>query len=109
MHAVLITFASAVELPTLEAPFTEYARALGDVPGLVSKTWLVDDSTLGGFHLFESAAAAEAYLEGPLLASVRANPAFSHFAVTHYGVVEPLSAMTNGLGAPLVDAAGSDR
>jgi Putative mono-oxygenase ydhR len=108
MHAVLITFTSAVDIPELEEPFTEYARALGDVPGLVSKTWLVEESTVGGFHLFESASAAEAYLDGPLLASVRANPGFSHFAITHYGVVEPLSAMTNGLGGgrPRV---GSDR
>ena len=112
MHAVLITFTSEVDLPALAGPFDEYADALRDVPGLVSKTWLADDDVLGGFHLFESAATAEEYLRGALLASVCASPAFGNFSIRHFDVLDGLSATTNGVGArPALEhaAARSDR
>lgn len=110
MHAVLITFTSVVATDQLATPFEEYARALAEVPGLVAKTWIADENTLGGFHLFDTPAAADDYLTGALLASVRANPGFSRFAVTHFDVLDALSAMTNGLGgAPLVECGPSDR
>lgn len=98
MHAVLITFATSAEISDLEAPFAHYARALGDVPGLISKTWIVDDDRLGGFHLFATSDDADAYLAGPLLGSVCADPAFSAFSIAHYDVLDDLSALTNGLG-----------
>jgi len=110
MHAVLITFTTDVDPAALADPFDEYARALLDVPGLVAKTWLADDDVLGGFHLFESAAAADDYLRGPLLASVAASPAFGNFAIRHFDVLDGLSATTNGLGprASLEHAGRSD-
>lgn len=98
MHALLITFSSSVELAELVEPFSEYATALAQVPGLVSKTWIASEDSLGGFHLFETSVAADAYLAGPMLAEVRADPAFSDFRVVRYDVVEQLSAITNGLG-----------
>jgi hypothetical protein len=100
MHAVLITFSSAAAPEELVAPFEQYATALRAVPGLIAKTWLADGSVLGGFHLFESAAAADGYVTGPLFESVRANPQFSQFRIVQFEVLEPLSAITNGLGAP---------
>jgi hypothetical protein len=110
MHALMITFTSAVATDQLTMPFQEYAQALTAVPGLVAKTWIADETTLGGFHLFDASAAADDYLEGALLASVRANPAFSEFTVTRFHVLEGLSAVTNGLGqAPLVERVRSDR
>jgi hypothetical protein len=110
MHAVLITFTSAANPADLAEPFEQYARALCDVPGLVAKTWLADESVLGGFHLFESAAAADAYLTGPLFATVRGHRAFSHFSVVRFDVLESLSAITAGLGAdPLVASLASRR
>jgi hypothetical protein len=106
MHAVLITFTSAIEPTELAGPFREYARALDDVPGLVSKTWLADEDVLGGFYLFETSEVADEYLGGSLLASVAENPVFSNFAIRRIDVLEQLSAMTNGLGgtSPLAPA-----
>ena len=66
MRAVLITFSSAATPAEVAGPFEQYAQLLLDVPGLIGKTWLTADSVLGGFHLFESAAAADDYLTGPL-------------------------------------------
>ncbi len=94
MHAVLITFQSTAEPDALAGPFTDFAHALGAVPGLLTKTWLQDDSTLGGFHLFTGREAAEAYLDGALIAELTANPAFREFRIQHYSVLEELSEIT---------------
>ncbi len=97
MHAVMITFRSSADLDDLVAPFTDYARALGGVPGLVAKTWLRDGATLGGFHLFAGRRDANAYLAGALVAGLTANPAFADFQIRHYDVLEDLSRITGGL------------
>ena len=99
MHAVLITFQSAAGTDDLAGPFAEYARALTAVPGLVTTTWLQDGATLGGFHLFADRRAAERYLDSELAARLTANPAFSGFAIRHFGVLEELSRIT-GSAAP---------
>ena len=104
MHAVLITFESTVSLDDLAGPFAEYAQALNDVPGLVAKTWLADGATLGGFHLFADRQAAEGYLDGAMVAGLAANPAFSGFAIRHFGVLEDLSRIT---GTPQPTGAAS--
>ncbi len=101
MHAVLITFQSSASLDDLAAPSTEYARALQAVPGFVSKTWLGDGETLGGFHLFTDRHAAEAYLESEMVAGLTANAAFSGFAIRHCAAREELTGMT---GSPQLAA-----
>jgi hypothetical protein len=101
MHAVLITFQSTANLDKLVGTFTDYAHTLGTVPGLVTKTWLKDGATLGGFHLFTTRAAADAYLDGALVAGLAANPAFGEFRLQHYSVLEELSRIT-GTSQPVV-------
>lgn len=94
MHAVLITFASAVPITELEAPFTDYARALLSVEGLVAKTWIRDGETLGGFHIFTTRETADKYLGSEMVAGLTANPAFSGFEIRHYDILDDLSAIT---------------
>ncbi len=94
MHAVLITFESSVDLDDLKGPFTDYANGLLGVPGLVAKTWIRDDSTLGGFHIFTSAEDAESYLNSELVAGLTGNEAFSDFQIHHFEVLDELSAIT---------------
>ena len=67
MHAVLITFTSSANLDSLQDPFTEYAKALKGVAGLVAKTWIRDDTTLGGFHIFTDRSQAESYLKSKMV------------------------------------------
>jgi len=104
MHAVLITFTSGAELADLAGPFTDYAKALRDVEGLVSKTWINDGATVGGFHVFTSRDAAEAYLGSSMVDGLTSNPAFHGFEVRHFQVLDDLSRIT---GSPQVVLAGS--
>ncbi len=94
MHGVLITFTSSASLDDMKAPFTDYANALKGVSGLVSKTWIRDGFTLGGFHIFTSREAAESYLDSQMVADLTSNPAFSDFQIRHFDVLEELSAIT---------------
>ncbi len=94
MHGVLITFESTAGLDDLKGPFTDYANALLGIEGLVCKTWIRDESTFGGFHVFTSRDAADGYLGSDLAAGLMANEAFSGFQVDHFEVLDDLSAMT---------------
>lgn len=95
MHAIMVTFTSDVLLCDLHGPFETYAHALDDVPGLVMKTWINRDDTVGGFHVFADEAAGLAYLSGSLCATLLNNPSFSNFTVQHFDVVDDLSAITH--------------
>jgi hypothetical protein len=101
MHAVLITFTSSANLDDLKAPFTDYANALKGVEGLVSKTWIREGSTLGGFHIFATRQNAENYLNSEMVAGLTSNPAFSDFQIRHFDVLEELSAVTGSPQAAL--------
>ena len=102
MHAVLITFRSSAPVEQLEQPFKQYAEALCAVPGLISKTWISDgDAILGGFHVFTGRADADAYLGREMVVGLTSNPAFEDFRITHYNVLEELSAITGSPQVPL--------
>jgi hypothetical protein len=94
MHAALIIFTSSAPVSEFEGPFTEYARALRGVDGLVAKTWIRDGETLGGFHIFTTRAAVHAYLGSEMVAGLTANPAFQGLEIRHYDVLNDLSAIT---------------
>ncbi|HZD22533.1 MAG TPA: YdhR family protein, partial [Acidimicrobiia bacterium] len=88
MHAVLITFRSAAALDDLAEPFTDYAKALREVDGLVAKTWLNDGDVLGGFHVFTGREAADNYLDSDMVAGLTSNPAFSGFEIRHFSILD---------------------
>src|SRR5215212_6501321 len=96
MHALVVTFASATPPERLAEPLAAYARALRTVPGLSATTWLHAGAILGGFHLFASRRAAEAYLASELVAGLTANPAFTRFRIEHYAVLDALGRPEGG-------------
>jgi len=103
MHAVLVTFESAASLADLAAPFAAYAEAVRATPGLLSKIWLNDGTTLGAFVLFADRESAERYLEGELFAGIKTNPAFQQLRVEHFTVLDELTAVTGrALAAPVL-------
>lgn len=99
MHAVMITFRSTAPLEDLRGPLEDFAQALGAVPGFVSKAWLADGQTFGGFYLFSDRASAERYLGSELVAGLQAMPAFTGFEVRLFDVLDELSRST-GIAPP---------
>ncbi|MEZ5175257.1 MAG: YdhR family protein [Acidimicrobiia bacterium] len=99
MHAVLITFRTDATLEDLVDPFTDYAHAMQGVAGLVSKTWITDGDLVGGFHIFESTAAADDYLDSEMVASLTGNDTFHGFEVRRFDILDELSSIT---GSPSV-------
>jgi hypothetical protein len=99
MHALLITFTSTAEEAELRAMASQFADSLQGLPGLITKAWLADGSTQGGFYLFADRASADAYASGPLVAGLRSYPAFGEFTVRGFAVDPELSART-GIAAP---------
>lgn len=94
MYGLLITFRTTIDLDQLVEPFTEYAHALREMPGLVSKAWLHDGATVGGFHLFVDKATAETYVASQLASGLRAMDGFEDFEVRGFEVLDALSALT---------------
>lgn len=103
MHAVFISFRSSANAEDLAEPFLQYANALRDgaIPGFCAKTWLANDELVGGFHVFESGDAADRYLDEMFAPNVAANPAFTDIRIERFEVDERMSAITNGLPAPV--------
>lgn len=95
-----VTYTFGGSWQELQQEFMADAPAIADVPGLRWKIWLVDESTstAGGTHLFDDAASAQAYLDGPVVAALRSDPGISNVEARAFDVADELSAATR---APL--------
>ena len=105
MQILIVNFSlEGVTDEQFRAGTLDLAPAVADVPGLRTKTWLAakDRNTYGGVYLFEDAAALDAYLESPVFAAIRSNPAFVNQTVARFDVLDAPSAVT---GIPTVLAA----
>ena len=82
----------------LEAAWLEVAQPIADVPGLRWKVWLMNEAEheAGGIYLFESEAAAQAYLAGPIVAALKASPAVSNISAKLFDVLESHTTITRG-------------
>jgi hypothetical protein len=61
---------------------------------VVSKAWLHDGDTVGGFHVFTDQAAADGYKVSELAAGLRAMNGFDDFEVRGFDILEGLSELT---------------
>src|SRR6266542_3324789 len=82
----------------LETAWLEAAQPVADVPGLRWKVWLMNEAEheAGGIYLFESEAAAQSYLAGPIVAELKSSPAVSNISAKLFDVLEGHSAITRG-------------
>ena len=81
-----------------EARYTDdRARQFLAVPGLQWKIWLdgEEERRAGGIYLFADRAAAEAYVNGPIVARMKANPDITDLQIRIFDVRERMSAITN--------------
>ncbi len=83
----------------------DLAPAFADVPGLVSKVWLVDPETnscVGGVYTWQDRQAMENYAESDLFKAVLAHPNVTNITSTDYTVMEGPTRVTRGLVAATV-------
>lgn len=82
----------------IEAAWLEGAQPIADWPGLRWKVWLMNESEreAGGIYLFESDAAAQSYLAGPIMAAAKSSPALSNISSKLFDVLERHTAITRG-------------
>jgi hypothetical protein len=81
-----------------EARYTDdRARQFLAVPGLQWKIWLdgEEERRAGGIYLFADREAAEAYVNGPIVARMKANPDITDLQIRIFDVRERMSAITN--------------
>jgi hypothetical protein len=84
----------------LEKAWLDAAQPIADTPGLRWKVWLINEAEkeAGGIYLFETREAAESYIAGPIVASLKSSPAVSSISAKLFDVLPQHSAVTR---APL--------
>ena len=82
----------------LEAAFLPVAQPIADVHGLRWKIWLMNEAehTAGGIYLFESEAAVQEWMAGPIVAAMMANPVLSNIDAKVFDVLESHTKITRG-------------
>ena len=98
-HAVLVTYENDAFVDQLkEHPDNiAFAKALKKVPGLISKTWINDGKTFGGFYVFTDKTSAEAYINGDLFQNgVVKDSSNRNLQIKHFAVFSKLTAMSGG-------------
>lgn len=72
MEVVFVTFESELGTDALEETLRERAEKFREVDGLVQKFYLQDDDSgrVGGFYMFDSAEARDAFFDSDLRATI---------------------------------------
>jgi uncharacterized OsmC-like protein len=98
-----VNFAYNVSQEEYTAAVSPLAEQFAAIDGLRWKIWALDaaNSRFSGLLLLEDAAAAQAFLEGELAATLTSHPALSDFSVTPFSIMGAESAITR---APLGSA-----
>jgi hypothetical protein len=101
MHAQLITYqlSDISQAEYLKQMVNPDAPVLADVNGLISKVWLADEdkNTFGGFYLWESKNAMDAFMHSDLVAAVVSRPFVKNVSSVDFRVNESASRITRGL------------
>jgi hypothetical protein len=74
------------------------APSIAQVEGIVWKIFIIKEATqeAGGLYLFESVAAAEAYLNGPIITGLRQHPGIRNVSVKLFNFLEIPTLVTHG-------------
>ena len=75
------------------------APVLAQVPGLISKVWLVDEekNSFGGFYLWENRAAMDNFMHSDLVKAVVSRPFVKNVSSVDFEVNQDASLITRGL------------
>ena len=97
-YMLQLNFTLTIPVEDYERMVTPVAHAVAAVDGLRWKIWIVNaaESQAGGFYHFDSEAAANAYLAGPIIAALRAAPFARDLTVKRYGYLAGPTMITHG-------------
>lgn len=72
-----------------------YAQPIADIPGLRWKVWIINESQseAGGIYLFDDDAAAQSFVDGPIIAEMKGDPTLS---IKAFDVIAELTTITHG-------------
>ena len=104
MHALFVSYglhdSTAAEHSEL---CTQVAPALAAVPGLVSLTWLSNETTgrFGGFYVFHSKPTFDAFVASELYEALHTRPAIEALAAADFSIEpEPTAVARGSVGRP---------
>ncbi|HMQ54156.1 MAG TPA: YdhR family protein [Anaerolineae bacterium] len=106
MSKVVVQVNFDVRMPQAEyeAMAKHAAHPIAEVAGLAWKIFLIGETgqEAAGVYLFESAAAADAYLRSPIITALRQHPGIEKLTVKRLEVQEDITAVTRGpVGIPV--------
>jgi hypothetical protein len=96
-HIQIVTFQLAgLDPEAYRAHAQAAAPAFAEMSGLRAKAWLANPATntYGGVYAWESRAAMEAYLSGPIFAGLLANPGVAQVTTRDFDVLEGPTRLT---------------
>ena len=100
MHVQIINFQlKDVSEADFRAHCDEVAPAFAELPGLISKVWLANQSTntYGGVYTWASREAMEEYAKSDLFRAVATNPNLAGITSIDFDVLEEPTSVTRGL------------
>ena len=97
MQILIVQFSLTIPVSDYERLAAELAPAFSAVPGLLSKSWLLDAESgeAGGVYLFADASFVDAYLASPLAPSADA-PFLAGLRMQRYDAIEKATSVTRG-------------
>jgi len=100
-----INFRFSIAAADLAQGFAPAVQRIADTPGLRWKVWLMNEAEResGGIYLFDDAASLQAYVDGPIIAGLKALSAVSDISVKVFDVPEEFSLATR---APIREVVG---
>jgi hypothetical protein len=108
MSRTIVQINFKIDMPTEEYQqmVGQVAGAISDVAGCLWKIWLMNEETreAGGIYLFESPEAAQAYVQGPIIAGLGGHPKVLDLSTRTFGYLEEATKVTRG---PVTGAAPS--
>ena len=90
---------------TLNVPVRDFvaaaapvAETIAAVPGLRWKIWLANDNEQegGGIYLFDDDDSLRAFVDGPIIARLKANPALRALNIKQFDSADAVTAITRG-------------
>ncbi len=93
-----INFKFNISPSELAEGFAPLAEPIAQVSGLRWKIWSLNEVTseFAGIYLFDDKESVQAYLDGPIIATVVKHPALSDISAKQFGVIEAFSTITRG-------------